>query len=151
MAEVSIGVSAPGSAADTRGKRFLLTPGSLRLVLVAAVAASAWLAWFATRNDLPARPDLELIRVLQFMTAAKGLIGAAALWMVSIRFRYPITMRVAAGYVAGAAIMASGPGAMWTTAHVIAGSLLFYTGLGALLLLGWVDGGAKWRFGRRAV
>ncbi len=117
-------------------------------MLFSAVAASALLAWLVTRGD-PAIPDAELVRVLQFLTLTKGIIGAGALWMVSIRLRYEITLQRALGYIAGSAVMASGPGAMWTTAHIIAGSLLFYAGIGALLTLGWLDGGSKWRLGRR--
>ncbi len=146
MTGVSIGVSAPGAAEEYRETRSPLKPASLRLVLIAAAAASAGLAWFVTGHGSPPGADAELTRVLQFMTLAKGLIGAGALWMVSIRFRYPITLRQAAGYIAGAAIMASGPGAMWTTAHIIIGSLLFYAGLGSLLALGWLEGSTNWRF-----
>nr|WP_294501299.1 hypothetical protein [uncultured Rhodopila sp.] len=125
-----------------------LTPAWLRSMLIAAVAASALLAWFVTRGD-PANPDAELVRVLQFMTVAKGLIGFGVLWLVSIRFRYLVAPRLAFGYIAGSAIMASGPGAMWTTAHIVLGSLLFYAGIGVLLTLGWADGRALSRFARR--
>jgi hypothetical protein len=105
------------------------------------------LAWFATRNEIGANTDAELTRVLQFMTLTKGLIGAGALWMVSLRFRHPIALRRAFGYIAGAAIMASGPGAMWSTAHIILGSLLFYGGVAVLVALGWIDGRGAWRPG----
>jgi hypothetical protein len=45
--------------------------------------------------------------------------------------------------------MAAGPGAMWTTAHIILGSLLFYAGLAAMAVLGTIDGGARFRPGSR--
>ena len=145
MDRVSVSALAPDVTIPARNRRLFLTPASLRVVLIAAAAAATGLAWFVTRDDLPANPDAELIRVLQFMTLAKGLIGAGALWMLSIRFRYPIAPRHAFAYIAGAAIMASGPGAMWTTAHIILGSVLFYAGLGVIVMLALTDGSAKWK------
>lgn len=150
MSQISIGVSASNELAASPQRRASVAPASLRFGLIAAAVASAALAWFVTRHHAT-NPDAELTHVLQFMTLAKGMIGAVALWLVSIRFGYPITPRLASGYIVGAAIMASGPGAMWTTAHIILGSILFYAGLGALLLIGWTDGGAGWHLwtGRR--
>jgi len=144
MSRVSLGLSAPREAALPQPRRLRIAPASLRIGLVATAVASAALAWFVTRHQAMANPDVELMHVLQFMTLAKVLIGAVALWLVSVRFGYPIAPRLGFGYIAGAAIMASGPGAMWTTAHIILGSLLFYAGLGALVLIGWTDGGAGW-------
>jgi hypothetical protein len=150
MAQVSVDIAGPDDAVGRVASRFRLSPAILRLLLIAAATASSALAWLVTRNDLGMDPDVELMRVLQFMTAAKALIGAGALWMVSIRFRYPIALGRAFGYIAGAAIMASGPGAMWSTAHIILGSLLFYGGLSVLAAIGWIDGRRGWRLGSRA-
>jgi hypothetical protein len=125
-----------------------LAPATLRILLIGAAAVSALLAWFVTRGDA-AIPDAELIRVLQFMTLAKGVIGFGALWLVSMRFRYTIAPNLAFGYICGGAVMAAGPGAMWTTAHIILGSLLFYAGLAMLVVLGSIDGGARFSLLRR--
>ena len=149
MAQVSVGLAAPNDAAAPRTSRLQLAPASLRLLLLAAAAASAGLAWFITRNEIGVNTDVELTRVLQFMTLTKGLLGAGALWLVSLRFRYPIAPRPAFGYIAGAAIMASGPGAMWSTAHIILGSLLFYGGVAMLVALGWIEGRGAWKLGSR--
>jgi hypothetical protein len=138
MAELPIDLSAFNTAVAPYEARTPLAPASLRMLLIGGVAASAWLAWFITRGDVP-NPDAELTRVLQFMTLAKGLIGAGALWLLSMRFRYPIATCLAFGYIAGGAIMAAGPGAMWTTAHIILGSLLFYAGLATMAVLGSID------------
>lgn len=142
MAELPIGLSAGDSGMLPRAARMRLAPASLRALLIAGVAASASVAWFVTRGDAVS-PDAELTRVLQFMTLAKGMLGAGALWLVSVRFHYPIAPRLAFGYIAAGAIMAAGPGAMWTTAHIILGSLLFYAGLAAMAALGSIDGGAR--------
>jgi hypothetical protein len=70
MDQVSVSALAPDVTIPARNRRLFLTPASLRVVLIAAAAAATGLAWFVTRDDLPANPDAELIRVLQFMTLA---------------------------------------------------------------------------------
>jgi hypothetical protein len=119
----------------------------LRALLVVAAIASTLLAAVIAGFRTPAGAEAELVRVLQFLTLVKALLGAGALWLVGLRFGFPITPGRAIGYIAGAAIMASGPGAMWSTAHVILGSALFYAGVGVMLVIAWRDGGARWRFG----
>ena len=148
MAELPIGLAGSDSVVAPHGGRMSLAPSTLRMLLAGGAAVSVLLAWFVTRGGAPT-PDAELARVLQFMTLAKGLIGAGALWLVSIRFRYPIAPHLAFGYIAGGAVMAAGPGAMWTTAHIILGSLLFYAGLAAMAVLGSIDGGARFSLVRR--
>jgi len=150
MAELPVGLSGSNSALGLPGARMRLAPATLRLLLIAAAAVSASLAWFVTRGDATT-PDAELTRVLQVMTLAKGLIGIGALWLVSLRFRYPISQHLAFGYISAGAVMAAGPGAMWTTAHIILGSLSFYAGLAAMVVFGSIDGGARSRLaGRRS-
>jgi hypothetical protein len=143
MAELPIGLAVSDHLAAPRRGGMRLAPATLRMLLAGGAVASALLAWFVTRGDM-GTPDAELARVLQFMTLAKGLIGAGALWLVSIRFRYAIAPHLAYGYISAGAVMAAGPGAMWTTAHIILGSLLFYAGLAGMAVLGSIDGGARW-------
>jgi hypothetical protein len=148
MAGLPIGFAGSNGAAAVRGGGRRLAPATLRMLLAGAAMAAALLAWFMTRGDA-AIQDAELIRVLQFMTLDKIMIGFGALWLVSIRFRYAIAPHLAFAYIAAGAVMAAGPGAMWTTAHIILGSLLFYAGLAALAVLGSIDGGAGLRLLRR--
>jgi hypothetical protein len=148
MAQLPLGLSVHDSVEAPRQERLRLAPGLLRVLLFAAAAAAASLAWVVTRGDA-VNPDAELTRVLQFMTLAKVMIGAGVLWLVSIRFRYSIAPNMALGYIAGGAIMAAGPGAMWTTAHIILGSLLFYAGLAVIAVFGTIDGGFRFLPGGR--
>jgi hypothetical protein len=55
-------------------------------------------------------------------------------WLIDWRFRFPIKPRLAAGYIAGAAVMAAGPGVIWDMAHIGLGALLVH-GAGAVLLV----------------
>ncbi len=93
--------------------------------------------------------DAELTWLLHFMTALKCLLGAGALWLVCLRFRFAISWPLASAYIAGGMVMAAGPGVMWNIAHIGLGALLFYGGLASLFIVARIDEGARWGFGKR--
>ena len=61
-------------------------------------------------------------------------LAAGVVWLIGWRLRYPIAPRLAAGYIVGAGVMASGPGLIWDMAHVVLGAALLH-GAGATLLV----------------
>ena len=111
---------------------------SLRLVLFAAAAlgAAAGFAITPAADAAQATADAgaELTRLLHMMTALKVVLALGVAWLVDWRLRFPINPRLAAGYIAGVAVMACGPGLIWGMAHVALGAALLH-GAGALLLV----------------
>ena len=111
---------------------------SMRVVLAAAVLAGGVIGFAATQEataaDAVANAGAELTRLLRAMAALKVLLAAGVVWLIDWRLRYPINPRLAAAYVIGAAVMATGPGLIWDMAHVALGALLLH-GAGAMLLV----------------
>jgi hypothetical protein len=132
--------------------RHALTPARLRVALIGGAVVAATLGTILTSGDTAARAALEagpeLTRLLRMMTLLKVTLGVGALALVSLRFRFPISTPLAAGYIAAGCIMSAGPGAMWNMAHIGLGALLLHGGLAALFALAWIDGGTKWPLGR---
>ena len=124
----------PGRRAAARSYR----PALIAAVLLAAVAA------FAIGHDPAAHgaasADAELARLLRFMAVLKAAMALAALWLVDWRLRFAASPRLAMAYIAALALMAAGPGLIWSLTHLIAGAILFHAGLLLLLALGWADG-----------
>ncbi len=114
------------------------------VVLVSAVAGYAFTTGAESVRAVQAAGP-ELTRLLRAMALLKSLLAVGALFLVTVRFRFPIAPRLAAAYIAAGAAMAAGPGPIWTMAHVGLGALLLHGGLAAMLLLAWADGGATWR------
>ena len=85
-------------------------------------------------------PDADLARLLRFMALIKAALAILALGVAHWRLRHAASPRLATAYVGAIALMAAGPGLIWSMTHVIAGAVLFHSGLLLLLALGWADG-----------
>jgi hypothetical protein len=125
------------------------SPATLRTALIGAAILCAALGYALTLGaaaEQAARTaGPELTRLLRMMAVLKCLLGAGALFLVSLRFRFPIARPLAAAYIAAGAVMAAGPGVIWNMAHIWLGTALLHGGLAALFCLGWADGGTRWR------
>lgn len=114
-----------------------------RGVLFAAVAAAVAAGFVAAHAPASARAaeaaGTELTRLLRFMALTKAAFAVGALLLADWRLRRPATPASAASYVAVCALMAAGPGLIWSVAHVAAGAVLFHAGLALLLVLAWTD------------
>jgi len=121
-------------------------PLSLRLALLAAVMVGAAMGFAVTSAPAASQAvsdaGAELTRLLRAMALIKVVLAAGVVWLIAWRLRFPVNPLLAAGYIAGAAVMAIGPGLIWDMAHVALGALLLH-GAGALLLvLFWRDPGS---------
>jgi hypothetical protein len=119
---------------------------SLRLALVAAVTLGAVAGFAATSAPAAFQAvgdaGAELTRLLRAMAVIKVVLAAGVVWLIDWRLRFPINPRLAAGYIAGAAVMATGPGLIWDMAHVALGAMLLHGAGAVLLLLFWRDPGS---------
>lgn len=112
-----------------------------RTVLVAAVAGAV-LAGFAVAGwgaDAPRMADGELTHLLRMMAVLKLVLALGAAFLVDWRLRQPVGPRAVAAYVAGAGMMAAGPGLIWGLAHLVLGAVLFHAGVAMLLVLACKD------------
>ena len=114
-----------------------------RITLAFAVIAAA-AAGFAIGHDAlsvrvaqAAGPDL--VRLLRFMAAVKGVLALGAVAVAWWRLGYPASARLAMAAITACALMAAGCGVVWCMAHIVLGSALFYAGLLSLVALGYVD------------
>lgn len=114
-----------------------------RVVLLAAVATAVAAGFVAVYDPASARAaeaaGAELTRLLRFMALTKAAFAAGALLLAGWRLRHPTTPAVALSYAATGALMAAGPGLIWSVAHVALGAVLFHAGLALLLVLAWTD------------
>jgi len=135
-------------------RRHTLSPMALRAMLFGGVLIAGALGYISTNGEAASRAAIgageELTRLLRMMTLLKVALGAGALALVSVRFRFPISRPLAFSYVAAGTVMAAGPGVMWNMAHIGLGALLLHGGLASLFALAWIDGGTTWRLSRRA-
>jgi hypothetical protein len=81
----------------------------------------------------------ELTRLLRGMAAIKVLmaagVSAVVLWRLGNAAAWPWLV----GYAMAGAMMAAGPGLIWSMAHVTAGAIFLHGGLLATVLLLWRD------------
>ena len=125
-----------------------------RAILLAMIAA-AGAAGFAVTGADATRAAVrdagpELAQLLRMMALLKVALAAGALGLVDWRLRQPVSPRLAAAYLAGAGLMAVGPGLIWDMAHVVLGAVLLHAGLALMIVLACTDGGIGWRIpGRR--
>jgi hypothetical protein len=118
----------------------------LRPVLAVAVLAGAVAGFAATggpaASQAVADAGAELTRLLRAMAVIKVVLAAGVVWLVDWRLRFPIHPGLAAGYVAGVAVMAAGPALIWDMAHVALGAILLHGAGAVLLVLFWRDPGS---------
>lgn len=114
-----------------------------RIALAMAVVLAAVTA-FAVGQDAASAQAVqaagpELTRVLRFMAAVKAILALAASWLAWWRLGYPATPRLAVACIAACALMAAGPGLIWSMEHAALGAVMVHAGLLLMLILGWAD------------
>ena len=118
----------------------------IRLVLGVAVLLGAAVGLFATpdaaANQAVMHAGAELTRLLRMMALLKLALVAGAVWLVDWRLRFPAGPARGAAYLAGVAVMATGPGLIWSMAHVVLGAALLHGSLLALAVLFLRDEGS---------
>jgi hypothetical protein len=114
-----------------------------RIALAATVVLAAAAGFVIGQDALSVRAAQaagpELVRVLRFMAAIKGVLALGATALVWWRFGYPASVRLTTAAIAACALMAAGCGVVWCMAHIVLGSALFYAGLLPLLALAYID------------
>ena len=111
------------------------------LIVTAILAAAAGLAiGHQPAAHGAALTDADLARLLRFMALTKAVLTIIAFGLVCWRLRLAASPRLATAYIGALALMAAGPGLIWSMTHIIAGAILFHAGLLSLLALGWTDG-----------
>jgi hypothetical protein len=120
------GTAAPGRALGWR--------------LAFAVAAAAGAASIALA---PAYADPDLVLLMRFMAVVKAAMALGALAAIDWRLRRgDVTAGMATVYGASGVMLAASPGLIFSLAHVIAGAMLFHTGLFLFIAAAWRDRGA---------
>jgi hypothetical protein len=121
----------------------LVPPKAWHAILAAAVVSGVTAGLFAAT---PAQTALALslaepalTTLLRFMAIVKAAMALGFVALTAWRFGYPVSGRLAAAYIAAAALMSAAPVLIWQMAHVVAGAASFHIGL--LLFAGapWTD------------
>ena len=114
-----------------------------RLWLAAGVTLAVAAAFAIGARGVPEGFEPQLVLLIRFMAVIKlaGAIAVAA--VVGWRFGQAPGLRRTAGYSAAAMIMAAGPALMWDMHFIVLGSVLFYAGLGAIVLLARAQGASR--------
>jgi hypothetical protein len=121
----------------------LVTPtilrGGMLAVMIGALIAGFLVTGTEAANLAIAQYGAELTRLLRFMAAVKAVIAVAGSGAVLWRLGSAISLPRFAAYALTCAVMATGPGLIWSMSHVALGALLFHGGLFATILLFWND------------
>jgi hypothetical protein len=110
------------------------------LGLAVAMTAAAT-ATIAAPFSAAALMDPDLVRLLRAMVVIKGIIALAATGLVFWRLGHGIRTLVAIGYGTAVCVSVAALVWLWGLASIPVGSLLFYGGLVALILVGRFDSG----------
>lgn len=117
-------------------------PRFARAMLAATVGLTCTIAYVMGGGEAAVRAaaaDPELTRLLRGMAVLKALLSLAAISLVAWRVAYPSGPRLPAGLIASTGLMAAGSVLIWQVAPIVAGAVLFHTGLILLLVLCWAD------------
>jgi hypothetical protein len=132
------GPPVPTSTAQTIVRREIRFSPSIMVWLVAATAGLAGV--LLGLQSAPPRMDAELVPLLRFMAVLKAAmaIGAAALvqWRLRGHARVPLKLAL----LGSTALMMSAPGLIWSLNHLVAGAVVFHTGLLVFLVAAARDG-----------
>ena len=109
---------------------------------VAVAGTAGFVAGRATAGDASGM-EWQLAVLLRFMAAVKGLMVLGALGLTQWRVRAPASGALALAYGAALALMAAGPGLIWSLSHIAVGAAAFHAGLLLYLVLAWRDGAVR--------
>ena len=138
---MSISVVAPTSIPRLAARRndAAHSPGLHRaLVILACLAAMAAAFWWSG-TLAPSTIEADLARLLRGMALLKGSIALAAVGVLLWRFGHPTPPRMAAAYIAGAALIAGASVLIWQLVHIPAAAIAFHVGEFTLLIAAWRD------------
>jgi hypothetical protein len=108
------------------------------------VAAAAAFAIGSPDRQLAADPDLA--RLLRAMGLIKGALVLAGVWVIAMRFRWPVTALAAAGYMTAAWSAAFAAGLIWQLSFIPQAALLFHVAAIAAVVIAWRDGArTRWQ------
>jgi hypothetical protein len=132
------GPPAPISAAQSMIPQAKPLPLAMLVWLVAGSAGLAGL--LLGLQAAPPRIDAELVPLLRFMAVLKAgmAVGTAALVQWRLRVNAGISLKLA--LLGSTALMMFAPGLIWSLNHLIAGAVVFHTGLLVLLVAASRDG-----------
>jgi hypothetical protein len=132
------GPPAPISGAQVSVRTGSRVSPAIQLWLVVGTAGLAGL--LLGLHTAPPRMDAELVPLLRFMAVLKAgmAIGAAAL--VQWRLQGPAGLPLKLALLGSTALMMFAPGLIWSLNHLIAGAVVFHTGLLIFLVAAARDG-----------
>ena len=111
----------------------------MTVIVIGAVGTSfEWVDGPATSSAVM-NAGSELTRLLRFMAVIKGVFALGAVSAVLWRLGSRVSLGRFVTYGVCCAVMVTGPGLIWSMAHVGLGALLLHGGLFALLVLLWRD------------
>lgn len=119
-------------------------------LLVAGCAVAGTLAGFITEPQLPLVEDLELARLLRGMAILKAVFVLAAIVGLLWRLRWPLSDRLAAGYLSGVWLATAASVQVWQLGALATASILFHAGLLIFLITALGDGRRRLGSARRA-
>jgi hypothetical protein len=111
-----------------------------RALLALAAAAGVLAAWLLAPLAPQHAADPDLGRLLAAMGLIKGAIVAAAAAVLFVRFRWPVSPAVAAGYLGAVSVAAFAAAMIAQLAWVGASALAFHAAALVALALAVVDG-----------
>jgi hypothetical protein len=119
-----------------------------------AATGSALVCGFVVGHvaDVLSRPDASdaaLITLLRFMALLKATMAFGALALSCWRLGQSASPRIILSYAVATALMACGPGLIWSMGTVVYGALLFHAGLFPFVILALRDD-ATWPLPRVA-
>jgi hypothetical protein len=131
----------------TRGRasqRIRVEPWLLRAALIGgSVVTMLGIASALHPAPSSAHADLELARLLRAMAAIKGASITAGMIAVVWRLGWPISGRLAAGYLAGSWSIAGAWALIWQQSHLAAAALAFHVSVVVLLVTVALDRGGS--------
>jgi hypothetical protein len=114
-------------------------PALLRAVLLASCVTAAATAFAVGQPETYLAADADLALLLRGIALIKATMVVGALGVLWWRFGLPLSGRVAAGYLAGAAIISGATMMIWQLTFIGAAALAFDGGALILLVLALRD------------
>lgn len=119
--------------------RIALGPLGWRALLLVGCALAVVAAYLPGDPSVLEAADPDLAVLLRAMALIKAALVVAALAILWWRFRWPVSSKVAGGYLVGTWLAAGATTMIWQLTHVAPAAALFHVGEIALLLLAWRD------------